>query len=68
MKTTLAQNIRNLRKARGWTQKELANKTGLSYSAVVSYENGLREPTGRALAALEQIFGVTGAQIMAERR
>lgn len=64
MKTTVARNVQGLRRARGWTQKELAEKSGLSYHAVVSYENGLRVPSGRSLVSLERCLGVAGAQII----
>ena len=56
----IAKNIKNLRAQKGLTQKQLADETGLSYSSITSYENGLREPNGRAMAALERYFGVTG--------
>lgn len=56
----IAKKIKDLRAEKGLTQKQLADATGLSYSSITSYENGLREPNGRAMAALERYFGVTG--------
>ena len=47
-KTILAQNIQRLRKEKGWTQEELAERLGCSFDAI---------------QALEQAFGVTGAQL-----
>ena len=41
----------------------MSKETGISMPAIRSYENSLREPEGRALVALEQVFGVTGAQL-----
>lgn len=35
--------LKQLRKAKGMTQSQLAEKAGLSYSAIVSYENGRRK-------------------------
>ena len=59
-KQLIAKNIRDLRKDKGLTQKELAEATGLSYSSIASYENGLREPNSRSMVILEQFFGVSG--------
>lgn len=53
-------NIKELRKKDGITQKELALSTGLSLSSIISYENGLREPNSKAMVALENFFGVSG--------
>ena len=61
-KTILAQNIQTLRKEKGWTQEQMSKETGISMPAIRSYENSLREPEGKALVAMEQAFGVTGAQ------
>ena len=39
-------------------------QTHLSYSSIVSYENGNREPNARAMATLEKFFGVTGEYLL----
>lgn len=62
-KSILAQNIRTLRKKRGWTQEQLAQETRLPLRSIINYENERRDPCGTALVALEQVFGVTGAQL-----
>lgn len=36
--------MRELRKIRGWTQQELAEKIGLSQETISQYENGTRTP------------------------
>lgn len=59
-KTILAQNIQTLRQGKGWTQKQLAHEAGMPLQTIINYENSLREPEGKALVALEQVFGVTG--------
>ena len=58
-KPIMAQRIRDLRRERGLTQAQLADKTGLKETAIRSYENGLREPNAKALAALEQYFQIS---------
>ena len=62
-KSILAQNIRTLRKEKGWTQEQLAQETRLPLRSIINYENERRDPCGTALVALEQVFGVTGAQL-----
>ena len=56
--------VRELRLIHHLTQSELAEKTQLSYSSIVSYENGLRDPNARAMATLESFFGVSGEYLL----
>ncbi len=65
-KSVMAQRIRELRKAQGLTQAQLAAETGLKETAVRSYENGLREPNSKAMAALERYFRVSGEFLRGE--
>lgn len=65
-KPVMAQRIRELRKAQGLTQAQLAAETGLKETAVRSYENGLREPNSKAMAALERYFRVSGEYLRGE--
>ncbi len=65
-KPVMAQRIRELRKAQGLTQAQLAAETGLKETAVRSYENGLREPNSKAMAALERYFSVSGEYLRGE--
>ena len=51
--------LKKLRKERGLTQLELAAQTGLSKSAIINYENNLREPNAKAMRALENYFSVS---------
>lgn len=62
-KSILAQNIQTLRKEKGWTQEELAERLGCSFDAIQAYECCKREPACKVMVALEQVFGVTGAQL-----
>ena len=62
-KTILAQNIQRLRKEKGWTQEELAERLGCSFDAIQAYECCKREPACKVMVALEQAFGVTVAQL-----
>lgn len=57
---SLSEKLKELRKDKGLTQKQLAAATGLSIASIISYENGLREPNFKALTVLEEYFGVSG--------
>ena len=50
--------LRGLRKRARMTQPELAEKLGVSRSAVSMYECGTREPNFAILEALSRIFDV----------
>ncbi|MBI1222538.1 MAG: helix-turn-helix domain-containing protein [Bacteroidetes bacterium] len=54
MSHSLAQNIKYLRKERGYTQGELAGKLGINRAALASYEEGRAEPR---LAVLQMVAG-----------
>lgn len=57
---SIATNLKILRKDAGLTQRELAEKVGLPLRSIINYENGLREPNSKAMAALERYFNVSG--------
>lgn len=61
-----ANRIKELATNFGITSKELAKQTGIPYDSLKNYEYGRRIPTGRALVALENFFGVSGAYILGE--
>lgn len=65
-KPIMAQRIRELRKAQGLTQAQLAERAHLKETAIRSYENGLREPNSKAMAALERYFRVSGEYLRGE--
>lgn len=66
MKVGLPEVLKYLRRDCNLTQRQLAEETGLSLSAIVSYENGLREPNSKAMAVLERYFGVSGEYLRGE--
>ena len=59
-----AEKLKDLRRKNKLTQKELSEKTDISYSSIVSYENGLRQPNAKSLAALERFFGVSADELL----
>ena len=55
----LGNRIKNLREARGLTQKELANKINVTKSTISYYENGKRTPTVNNLHDLARVLNVS---------
>lgn len=55
----LGARIASLRKHRGLSQTELAERLRVSPSAVGMYEQDRREPSGETLVALAREFGIT---------
>ena len=55
----LGARIAGLRREAGFSQAELADRLGISASAVGMYEQGRREPAVDMLVAMAEVFGVT---------
>lgn len=53
------QTIRELRESAGLTQLELANKLGVTPSAVYSWERGRNEPRASQLRVMARLFNVS---------
>lgn len=62
------QRVRELRKARGWSQQQLAYYAGLSQSAIRDVEAGGRyddwEPHPKTLIGVAKAFGEEGAELL----
>ena len=54
----LGSNIRQLRRKRGLTQSELAQKVGLKRNNIASYEAGTVEPKAASVLRLARYFGI----------
>ncbi|MCA9793015.1 MAG: helix-turn-helix transcriptional regulator [Candidatus Eremiobacteraeota bacterium] len=61
---TLGDRLRELRKQRGWTQKETAEKLGVHVRHYNRYENDQVEPPSKALKALAQLFEMTVEELL----
>jgi transcriptional regulator with XRE-family HTH domain len=72
----IGENIRKLRKAKGLTQTELAEKLGTTQFVITNYERGRNNPTtakmpeiAKALGVtLEELYGLKGAERPAEEK
>jgi transcriptional regulator with XRE-family HTH domain len=63
----LASNIRNLRKARGWSQTALAERIGAHLSHVNRVETGKYTPSLDFIVKVAEAFGVTVDDIVADQ-
>ncbi len=68
MKSNVGKRIRELRKNSGMTQQQLAQKLGISNSAVGMYEQGRREPDGEMLLRLCKVFDVSADELLGKDR
>lgn len=51
--------LKELREFLGWSQSDLAKRTGLTIPAISHFENGKRLPSFKNLIKLADAFGVT---------
>lgn len=56
--------LRQLRKARGWTQSELAHRAGLSDSTISSYETGTRLGLLANIKKVASALGVSPSDLL----
>jgi repressor LexA len=68
MKTTLAENIRNFRKAHGLTQAELGKIAGVSDKAVSTWEKGTAQPRMGAIQRMADYFNEPKSLIIEGKR
>lgn len=55
----VAEKIKRLREARGWTQADLARKLSITRNGVNSWEQGLSTPSPACLVDLAKLFSVS---------
>ena len=65
MRKLVGDNCARLRKAKGWTQEELAEASGLSQQYLSDLERGKRNPTVITVHELAQALGVTHLDLLA---
>lgn len=64
---TLGERLHRLRKLRGLTQGELANRLGVSKPTVWAWEQGRARPIDERLEAIAEALGVTPAELRPSR-
>ena len=63
----VGQNVKRIRKERGWSQEELAFESGLHRTYISGIERGARNPTIVILARLAETLRVTVDQLVIGR-
>ena len=60
------EKLQALRKARGWSQEELADRINVSRQALSKWESGTSVPDTANVVALSRLFGVTTDYLLVE--
>lgn len=63
---TMGEKILNMRKARGWSQEELAERIGVTRQAVSRWESGAAKPDADKIIAVCDLFGVSADYLLRE--
>ena len=61
---TIGEKILNMRKARGWSQEELAERVGVSRQAVSRWESGTAKPDADKIISICDLFGVSADYLL----
>lgn len=67
-KKTFGQRLRNLREIAGLTQQELANRSGIHYTAIAHFEAGRRKPDLTNLIILINTLNVSADLLLGTKR
>jgi len=62
----IGDKLRTLRKERGWTQKELEERTGVAQRNISSYEAGKLKPSARTLRRFADAFGLPVEELLGQ--
>ena len=68
IRRAFGRRLKELRKQKGWTQKELAQKLGVRFSQLNKYESGLHTPPVDKLVLLSEVFDTTIDYLLAGGR
>ena len=61
------QRVRELRKERGWSQEEFADKCGLDRTYVSGIERGVRNPTLAVIGIMSAAFKLSLSSLFQEK-
>ena len=60
----LTEKLKQYRKARGWTQDDLAERSGFSRSSIINWESGKRAPRTVDIDKLAMVLGVSARELI----
>lgn len=66
MIVSFSHTLKELREARGFSQRQLADKIGVSPSMIGLYETGERMPSFETLLRIRRLFGVSADFLLGE--
>ncbi len=61
---TMGEKVLNMRKARGWSQEELADRVGVTRQAVSRWESGSAKSDADKIIAICDLFGVSADYLL----
>jgi transcriptional regulator with XRE-family HTH domain len=61
---TFGTRLAVLRKARGWTQPQLASELGITLAALTHYERKAENPSGEFVSRVAKLFNVTSDELL----
>lgn len=64
----LSDRLKALRKKRGYSQQQMAQKLHLTQGAISQWENGLTVPAADQLLSLAEVFGVSVDEILRDEQ
>lgn len=64
MGNSISNQIKKLRRQRGWTQAQLADKLNVSTQTVSNWETGLKSPRMGAIEKMATLFNVNESEII----
>lgn len=64
---TMGEKILNMRKARGWSQEELAEKVGVTRQAVSRWESDSAKPDAERIVSICDLFGISADYLLREQ-
>lgn len=60
----IGDKIKSLRKEKGLTQQQLADKLNISRNSLINYENNRRTPSIRKIKKIAEVLGVSYSEII----
>lgn len=66
VRRTLGANVRRARERRGWSQEELADRSGIHRTYISGVERGARNPTIRIVASIATALELPAAALVEE--
>lgn len=67
IRKVIAQNVREFRQERIWSQEELADRAGVHRTYISQVERAVTNPTATVIAKIADALGVKPAELLMDR-